>query len=107
MTPFFTDKAREAFSKVSKIGEDPLLDARDPDIPVGLKVCLFIPRVTSFLKCHECHRILVQHAMPMLIFKLVFYYVSSMYSFKYPLGMVPRSCVSKWCLSMSTASTLK
>ncbi len=32
------DRAREAFLKAANIGDDPLLNSRDPDIPVGLKV---------------------------------------------------------------------
>jgi hypothetical protein len=33
-----SDKARKVFLKVFQIGEDPLLDTRDPDVPIGLKV---------------------------------------------------------------------
>ncbi|SJL00507.1 uncharacterized protein ARMOST_03820 [Armillaria ostoyae] len=31
------DRAKEAFLKAANIGDDPLLNGRDPDIPVGLK----------------------------------------------------------------------
>ena len=34
------DDAREMFMKAANLGDNPILDARDPDLPVGLKVCL-------------------------------------------------------------------
>ncbi|KAF7965268.1 hypothetical protein HWV62_44723, partial [Athelia sp. TMB] len=35
---FYTlDKAKDAFLKSSSLGENPVLEARDPDVPVGLK----------------------------------------------------------------------
>lgn len=33
-----TDKARRSFLKLCNLGDDPILDSRDPDTPVGLKV---------------------------------------------------------------------
>lgn len=34
----YADKSRRAFLKALNTGDDPILDSRDPDIPVGLKV---------------------------------------------------------------------
>lgn len=44
-----TEKAKEAFLEALNLGDDPLLEARDPDIPVGLKVYSSIP---SGLRTH-------------------------------------------------------
>jgi hypothetical protein len=34
-----SDEARRLFLRASKLGENPILEARDPSLPVGLKVC--------------------------------------------------------------------
>lgn len=39
ITFFWLAKAREQFMKVSELGINPMLNARDPELPVGLKVC--------------------------------------------------------------------
>lgn len=36
-----TDGATEAFMRAAKLGNNPMYDARDPDLPVGLKVQAF------------------------------------------------------------------
>ena len=36
---FFTETARQLFMKASDLGLNPILNSRDPELPVGLKVC--------------------------------------------------------------------
>lgn len=47
MNPF-PDDAREMFLKATNLGDNPILDARDPDLPVGLKV-----NTLESLRCHS------------------------------------------------------
>jgi len=42
------DEARERFLKAAKLGFNPILDARDPNLPVGLKVTRSPLRFCSF-----------------------------------------------------------
>lgn len=48
------EKAKEAFLKACIMGANPVLDARDPDVPVGLKVFYLYRSLAVFLSNQGC-----------------------------------------------------
>jgi hypothetical protein len=72
LTPFMKDIARNAFLEAWKLEDNPLLDARDPDLPVGLKVHTSLIILSCInLSSTFPHRTLEQHVMQTHFFKFV------------------------------------
>jgi hypothetical protein len=96
----FKDEARELFLKASNLGNNPIFDARDPNLPVGLKVRVDLAscRFPTTLNC----RISGRRVMPMPSSKFVYCFITLLSNVAHTrIGVVSGSCIPHWGLSVS------